>query len=143
VAAIKIPGTPFADETGEKRLSQLRGVLPESIAIGVSGDKFGTAGMVAGCDLWLSVLGGLFPKTVKRLIELSKLPNTDNALNASSELDALWQLFAQYKGGLRVMATAAEILGFSECNCLPAPLQTLTQGDRLQLENVLSGLALE
>ena len=45
----------------------------------------------------------------------------------------MWQLFERNRGGLRVVATAAEILGYTEENCLPAPLQLLDEADRRQL----------
>lgn len=142
VAAIKIPGSPFADNTGKERLHQLRNILPESIAIGVSGDMFGAAGMAAGCDLWLSVIGGLFPNTVKRLISLAQSPEKEQALQASNSMSELWQQFTQHRGGLRVVATAAGILGFAEQNCLPRPLKTLQGEDRIKLEKILSALSL-
>ncbi|BDX08628.1 dihydrodipicolinate synthase family protein [Planctobacterium marinum] len=143
VAAVKIPGTPFVDESGSERLQTLRTLLPEGTAIGVSGDKFGTAGMAAGCDLWLSVVGGLFPKTVLRLISSVNANNSAEAQLKSQQLQGLWSLFVKNKGGMRVMATAAAILGICEGNCLPAPLQTLGKQDRTELEQLLKQLALD
>ena len=143
VAAIKIPGMPFATEQGIERLAQLRSIVPETVAIGVSGDKFGAAGMAAGCDLWLSVLGGLFPNTVKRLILSTKSEQQDAVINLNQPLDGMWDLFTRYKGGLRVMATAADILGYSEGSCLPAPLIPLEGEDRATLANLLKHLQLD
>lgn len=140
IGAIKIPGMPFATDEGPARLAQLRNIVPESVAIGVSGDKFGAAGMAAGCDLWLSVIGGLFPNTVKQLIR-SAHTKQENPLN--SRLEELWQLFVRNKGGLRVIATAANILGYADNDCLPAPLQPLTGEDRNILEKLLSDLKLD
>ena len=143
VAAIKIPGMPFATEQGPERLATLRKLLPQHVAIGVSGDKFGTAGMIAGCDLWLSVLGGLFPKTILRLIDAAQSGQQEAALQSAQQLTGFWQLFARNKGGMRVMATAANILGYSEGNCLPAPLSPLTGEDRTILKNLLKQLNLD
>ena len=143
VAAIKIPGMPFATAQGVQRLNQLRTIVPKHVAIGVSGDKFGTAGMASGCDLWLSVLGGLFPRTVKRLIEASQSNTPEDARLASSKLDDLWTLFANNRGGLRVMATAANILGYCEHHCLPAPLTPLDSEQRAILESLLTQLDLD
>ena len=143
VGAIKIPGMPFATDEGPNRLAELRNLVPESVAIGVSGDKFGAAGMAAGCDLWLSVVGGLFPKTVKRLIHTAQSDKSEEALAYSEQLDGLWQLFMANKGGLRVMATAADILGYCEGNCLPAPLSPLEREDRKALEGLLTQLKLD
>jgi len=149
VGAIKIPGMPFANTdadgnaTGKARLSSLRNIVPEHVAIGVSGDKFGALGMHAGCDLWLSVLGGLFPNTVKTMIALSQSRSPEAAIAQSERLTPLWDLFARNKGGMRVMATAAAILGYTEANCLPHPLQPLQGEDKQKLEAILTELSLD
>ncbi|CAD5255001.1 Dihydrodipicolinate synthase family protein [Alteromonas sp. 38] len=147
VGAIKIPGMPFADAdgnaTGEARLSSLRNLVPEHVAIGVSGDKFGALGMQAGCDLWLSVLGGLFPNTVKTMIASTQSSSLQAVIAQSERLTPLWDLFARNKGGMRVMATAAAILGYTEANCLPHPLQPLQAEDKQKLEAILTQLSLD
>ncbi|WP_448547552.1 dihydrodipicolinate synthase family protein [Thalassotalea fusca] len=143
VAAIKIPGMPFATNEGAERLAQLRKIVPNNVAIGVSGDKFGAAGMAAGCDVWFSVIGGLFPRTVQRLIDAAQSDQPENASHYSAQLNCLWELFARNKGGLRVMATAAHILGYAESNCLPAPLTPLVGEEREALANVLAQLKLD
>jgi 4-hydroxy-tetrahydrodipicolinate synthase len=137
VAAIKIPGMPFETEEGEKKLAQLRELLPQHVAIGVSADKFAAAGMAAGCDLWLSVLGGLFPKTVQTMILAAKTQTRSEAMASSAQFEQMWQLFIRNRGGVRVMATAADILGHTEGSCLPEPLQPLVGEDRAQLEVLL------
>ncbi len=80
---------------------------------------------------WLNVLWHrqhheitLFPKTALAITRAAQAGNTGHALQLSQQLDGLWGLFAQY-GSLRVIATAAELLGFVEFPCLPLPLQTL------------------
>lgn len=143
VRAIKIPGMPFESYKGKEHLTSLRTVLPKTVAIGVSGDKYGVAGMSAGCDLWLSVLGGLFPNTVKHLIQIACLGDTDAAAQSVKKLDTLWALFVSNKGGMRVMATAAHILGYTEANCLPRPLSLLDGKDKTILETLLKQLQLD
>ena len=142
VAAIKVPGMPFETSQGSERLAQLRAIVPKRVAIGVSGDKFGAAGMAAGCDLWLSVLGGLFPNTVKHMINIARSEQPESVAQLSDQLIGMWELFARNKGGLRVMATAADILGFSEGSCLPAPLKPLGGEERAKLADLLSRLQL-
>ncbi|MFD2165077.1 dihydrodipicolinate synthase family protein [Thalassotalea euphylliae] len=143
VAAIKIPGMPFATEQGHQRLTELRKIVPEHVAIGVSGDKFGAKGMAAGCDLWLSVLGGLFPHTVKAFIEKAATLQQCLPEQAQNQYETLWGLFVKYKGGLRVMATAANILGFVEGNGLPAPLKPMNKEDRDILATLITQLDLK
>lgn len=141
VSAIKIPGMPFATEAGASRLSTLREQIPEHVAVGVSGDKYGSAGMAAGCDLWLSVLGGLFPKTVLSMIEGAKSQTQSEAMATAEQLEPLWQLFLKAKGGMRVMATAASILGYTEFQCLPAPLKPFDGKDRQLVEAIVKTLS--
>ena len=143
IGAIKIPGTPFASDEGKTRLAQLRSLLPEHIAIGVSGDKFAAAGMSAGCDLWLSVFAGTFPKTAQQLLSLAQSETPQHALALSEQLQDLWSLFVNNKGGMRVMATAADILGYTEADCLPHPLSPLEGQDRKTLETVITKLTLD
>jgi len=142
IAAIKIPGTCFNDASGETRLAKLRSIVPENVAIGVSGDKFGTSGMASGCDVWFSVIGGLFPRTVLELISISKSAANQNIASASAKYDDIWNMFAKHNGGLRVMASAAEILGYANDECLPKPLMSLNEDDKLELKKVLLNLGL-
>ena len=137
LAAIKVPGMPFENEEGAARLASLRNLLPEHVAIGVSGDKFGVAGMREGCDLWLSVLGGLFPRTVQTWLAMIADDQASQAQMASDAFTVLWDLFAKNKGGLRVMATAASLLGFTEAANLPLPLKPLGSEDRETLRAFL------
>ena len=142
VAAVKIPGMPFVTDQGATRLNTLRELLPKDVAIGVSGDKFGGAGIAQGCDLWLSVLGGLFPNTVKQIIGYAKQGNNAELVALDNALIEMWSLFERNNGGVRVMATAAHILGYAEANCLPAPLKTLSGEDRAILVQLLNRLQL-
>ncbi|MCP6669674.1 dihydrodipicolinate synthase family protein, partial [Klebsiella pneumoniae] len=59
IASIKIPGLP-APQASE-RVAALRRHLPCGVTLGVSGDVRATAGLQAGCEVWYSVCGGLFP----------------------------------------------------------------------------------
>ncbi|GGD60806.1 dihydrodipicolinate synthase family protein [Lacimicrobium alkaliphilum] len=142
VAAIKIPGTPFGSAQGDAYLRQLRSLVPETVAIGVSGDKFGAAGMAAGCDLWLSVLGGLFPKTVQTMLGTINAGTPELSVQHNASLEPLWEMFSNYGGGIRVMATAAGILGYTESDCLPKPLQPLQKKAREELKSLLETLPL-
>ena len=143
VGAIKLSGAPFATQQGERQLAQLRKLLPNNVAIGVSADPYGAAGMAAGCDLWLSVIGGLFPNTAKKILAAAKNQTREQALEASNQLNVIWNLFTKNRGGMRVVATAANILGYAESDCLPAPLKLLNRADRDTLEKWLKQTALD
>lgn len=142
IGAIKIPGKPFGSDEGATRLATLRAIVPAHVAIGVSGDSFGGAGMAQGCDLWLSVLGGVFPKTVQRIIALAQSDNTDAANVLSESLNDMWELFARNGGGLRVVAAAAAVLGYGERSNLPAPFLPISDADFAELEDIIARLAL-
>ncbi len=142
VASIKVPGMPFATEQGATRLATLRKLVPQHVGIGVSGDMYGAAGMAAGCDLWLSVIGGLFPNLVKQIIHSVQSNVVTTSELQQPNLDELWQLFARNGGGLRVMAAASKILGLCDGNCLPAPLMPIPEEDQIVLKALLERLQL-
>jgi 4-hydroxy-tetrahydrodipicolinate synthase len=103
VAAIKLPG-------GD-RLATLRPLVPEGVALGVSGDWFAADALRAGADVWFSVLGGLFPEAALAI-----------ARGEEDTLEPLWALFRRY-GSVRVVATAAALRGFTSTPNLPRPLR--------------------
>ncbi|KJY73636.1 dihydrodipicolinate synthase family protein [Vibrio nigripulchritudo] len=141
IQSIKFPGTPFVD-AGEKRIQQLKGILPADVTIGVSGDAFAASGIQSGCDIWYSVLAGLFPRTAQHIFHRAKECNSTQAKALSQEFEPLWDMFTQNLGGMRVMATAAEILGYAEAPCLPAPLTGLNPDSQALLRNLISELEL-
>ena len=154
IGAIKIPGTPFAKSSskgispsgasnseGARRLASLREIVPAHIAIGVSGDSFGAAGMSEGCDLWLSVIGGIFPRTVMRIIDAAQSGNAVDAQAQSQALSGIWSMFARNGGGLRVVAAAAEILGYCETPSLPAPFLPIDKEEYSELEHIITKLS--
>ena len=154
IGAIKIPGTPFAKSSskgispsgasnseGARRLASLREIVPAHIAIGVSGDSFGAAGMSEGCDLWLSVIGGIFPRTVMRIIDAAQSGNAVDAQSQSQALSGIWSMFARNGGGLRVVAAAAEILGYCETPSLPAPFLPIDKEEYSELEHIITKLS--
>ena len=139
VAAIKIPGVPDSDEAAKMRVSQLRGLLPAKVAIGVSGDSLAARGMNAGCDLWFSVLGGLFPQVCQQIIRLSAERQFQQAQGAADRLAPLWALFAQY-GSLRVVAELAIKMSLTAADNLPLPLRRIDKADAAKLDKILPEL---
>lgn len=110
VRSIKIPGIPADPKEAESRMERLHSVIPSHVKIGISGDAFAATGLNAGCEIWYSVFGGLFPKPCLRIIRAAQAGNSKEAILQSAQLKPLWELFRQY-GSLRVIATAAELLG--------------------------------
>jgi len=142
VASIKIPGVPADPAAARERVARLRALVPSEVTIGVSGDAFAATGLNAGCDAWYSVIGGLFPETALAITRAARAGDADKARALSETLEPLWALFRRHGGSLRVVATAAELLGLAESPCLPLPLRTLQGQQRRQLAEVLESMGM-
>ncbi|MES2830505.1 MAG: dihydrodipicolinate synthase family protein [Pseudomonadota bacterium] len=139
VASIKIPGVPAV--SARLRVNQLRALIPAHVTIGVSGDAFGAAGLNAGCEVWYSAIGGLFPQAVLAITRASQAGNAQEALLLSERLEPLWALMRQH-GSLRVVAAAAELLKLVDSPSLPVPLRAVTGADRELLASLIGELGL-
>ncbi|WP_405753619.1 dihydrodipicolinate synthase family protein [Streptomyces sp. NBC_01411] len=141
VAAIKIPPVPDDPTAAKLRVETLRALVPATVTIGVSGDWAAATGLNAGCDVWYSVVGGLFPATALALTRAAQAGDAARATAMSQRLEPLWQLLRRY-GGLRVMSAAAEHLGLVDGPNLPRPLRGLTPQARQELAAVMTSLGL-
>lgn len=142
IASIKIPGVPAEPAAASERVARLRALLPDHVSIGVSGDKFGATGLNAGCELWYSAIGGLFPQSMLAITRAALAGDAAEASRRSDRLAPLWALFAKYNGSLRVIATAADLIGVAPAPNLPLPLQALARADREQLARLIDTLEL-
>lgn len=142
VASIKIPGVPAEPTAAAERVRQLRQILPENVAIGVSGDVFGATGLNAGCDGWYSVLGGTLPDPVLRVTRAAQTGDAREAQDLSARLQPLWELFGQH-GSLRVTAAIAEHLGLVASPSLPLPIRGLDPAARRQVAGIVTELGLD
>ncbi|ROS44976.1 dihydrodipicolinate synthase family protein [Amycolatopsis thermoflava] len=129
VGSIKIPGVP-AD--AKARVDALRARILDTVTIGISGDAVAAEGLAAGCDVWYSVLGGLFPDAARAVMR-------DAA--ESERLRPLWDLFARH-GSIRVVAAAATHLGLIGERVLPRPLRELDGAARREVIDTLRQLNL-
>lgn len=139
VASIKIPGIPQAPDAAQERVQHLRKAIPSHVTIDISGDAVAATGLNAGCDAWYSVVGGIFPEVALAITRAAQAGEAAEALRLSEQLRPLWNLFRQSGGSLRVVASAAEILGLVSAPCLPSPLKALTSKERHQLSALLDG----
>lgn len=142
IASIKIPGVPAEPAAAAERVARLRALLPDHVSIGVSGDKFGATGLNAGCELWYSAIGGLFPQSMLAITRAALAGDAAEASRRSDRLAPLWELFAKYNGSLRVIATAADLIGVARAPNLPQPLQAIARADREQLAQLIDTLEL-
>ncbi|WP_252107160.1 MULTISPECIES: dihydrodipicolinate synthase family protein [unclassified Halomonas] len=133
VASIKIPPVPLDRDAAQTRIERLRALIPDDVTIGISGDPAAATALAAGCDGWYSVLGGLFPDAALAITRAAQAGNIEDARRVSATFEPLWALYREH-GSLRVIATAAEVLGLASAPCLPLPLKTLTGEARQRVE---------
>ncbi|MEF9874878.1 MULTISPECIES: dihydrodipicolinate synthase family protein [Micrococcaceae] len=140
IISIKIPGVPADPVDALAHVAAIRAVLPDHVGIGVSGDAFGAAGLIAGCDAWFTAVGGTIPAPMLGITRAVQAGDHQKALAVSEDLRPLWDLMAQCGGSLRVSAAIAEHLGLAAPNCLPLPVQGLNREQRARVALVLDGL---
>ena len=142
VRSIKIPPLPADPAQARERVERLRALIPDHVSLGISGDASAATGLNAGCDIWYSAIGGLFPELALALTRCALAGQAQEATHLSQRLAPLWSLYARYGGSLRVVATAAELLGLARRPCLPLPLRTLDGADRQAVADCLAALGL-
>ncbi|QUG75039.1 dihydrodipicolinate synthase family protein [Erwinia sp. E602] len=142
IASVKIPGVPPAADDAAARVKSLRDRLPGRVTIGVSGDAFAAAGLNAGCEVWYSVMGGLFPHAAKALTDAAARGDRAQVAELGARLEPLWALFRQHGGSIRVIAAAASALGLTDADCLPRPLLPLAAKDREEVARIITQLEL-
>ncbi len=142
VASIKIPGTSKDPVEAKSRVEHLRALIPSHVTIGVSGDVFAATGLNVGCDVWYSVIAGVFPATALAIARAAQAGNAQEATRLSDRLQPLWDFFGECGGSLRVVAAIAELQGLVEQPCLPLPLKALSGEWRQRLANLIDELGL-
>lgn len=135
VQALKQPAQP---EITPGDVSALRATFPAGFAVGYSVDWHASAALLAGGDLWFSVLGGLLPQQALALTRAARAGQAEQVAQLNAALQPLWQLF-QRLSSLRVMYAAADILGICQ-PVLPRPLLGLDAQERQEVEQVLKTL---
>ncbi len=142
ICSVKIPGVPVGVEEISTRVNNLRKNLPTNVTIGISGDAFAGQGLNAGCEVWYSVCGGLFPVTALAITEAAAAGDKNSVTALTQRLSPLWALYRKHGGSIRVMAAAADILGLVGNDCLPRPLQPLSVSGRSEIARVIDELEL-
>lgn len=143
IRSVKIPGVPDNPAAAAERVEALRMHIRPGVTIGISGDAFAGLGLNAGCEIWYSVCGGLFPETAKQITEAAAVNDHARVTALSARLDPLWSLFRKHGGSIRVIAAAAGVLGLTNTDCLPRPLQPLSADDIANISSVIKALDLK
>lgn len=135
MGSIKLGDLPADLAGAAARVAKLKSQVAAGVTIGISGDAQSAAGLLAGCDVWYSVLAGLFPDYCLRLTQAALRGDVEETRRLNGALEPLWGFFRRY-GSLRVIATVAELRGRVAAPCLPFPLQTLAGAERDALQEV-------
>lgn len=139
ITSIKIPSVDADRELAKMRVQRLRACIPDTVSLGVSGDATAAIGLLSGCQVWYSVLAGLLPELAIAITQAALQNEASKALVLSEQLNPVWDLFNRW-GSLRVIATAAELMGIVQSPSLPLPLHSLEGEDRQQLALFLQAL---
>lgn len=139
VGSIKLGDLSSDANAASQRIKNLKSRVPEGVTIGISGDAQSAAGIIAGCDVWYSVLAGLFPHYSRKLLQAALCGDEHETYKLNMALDPLWYFYRRH-GSLRVIATIAELLEILPSPCLPFPLETLSGKERASLAMVVENL---
>ncbi len=131
VAAIKLPlpAGPLAPD-----LAAFRAAAP-GLSIGYSGDWGCKDALLAGCDAWFSVAGGLWPEAVVRLARTAMAGDRAEADRQDAAFAPLWDLF-QTHGSLRIVYAAAALMGLTTA-LPPRPLLPVDETVRARVRAAL------
>jgi 4-hydroxy-tetrahydrodipicolinate synthase len=135
VASIKIPPVSSDVDDARARIAGLRALIPSRVTIGVSGDGTAAAGLLAGADVWYSVLAGTMPSECVATTAAARAGETEKARSLSDRLSPIWDLFGRY-GSYRVVAAIAEEMNLI-ADSLPSPVKGLESNARAALRLTL------
>ncbi|UBB12033.1 hypothetical protein LAC65_09230 [Pantoea eucrina] len=105
--------------------------------VSISGDASAAIGLNAGCQVWYSVCGSLFPHVAKKITDASARGERERVMQLGERLSPFWTLFRRYGGSIRVMV-AAGVPGLAEADCLPRPLRPLSAPDIAEVAGSLT-----
>ncbi|MBM2712893.1 dihydrodipicolinate synthase family protein [Mesorhizobium caraganae] len=139
IVGIKNPGG--GSEETARHLAEQRTLVPGSFSIGYSGDWYAAEAMIAGADVWHSVLGGLFPRPCQQIVKAARQGNADEARRVDASLAPVWNLFKQFSS-LRVVYALADMMDICRGEP-PRPILPLPGAARHQVAEMLKDLPSE
>ncbi|RUQ20447.1 dihydrodipicolinate synthase family protein [Kocuria sp. HSID16901] len=143
VASVKIPPLPSDSRAAAERVHQIRDVIPRDVVVGISGDASAAQGLVAGCSVWYSVIGGVLPQLALPIVEAARQGHDALARETSDRLRPLWDLYTEFGGSARVAAAIAEALGLAQPSCLPRPILGLDESGRRRVVAALREVGID
>ncbi|MDE8654711.1 dihydrodipicolinate synthase family protein [Novosphingobium album (ex Liu et al. 2023)] len=139
IVGVKNPGWAADDAAGH--LAEQRALASKGFSIGCSTDWTAAATMIAGADLWHSVLAGILPDICLKLVRAAQRGEADETHCLDRMLAPFWHLFEQHSS-LRVSYTIAGLLGLTSAEP-PRPILPLSQGVKRQVADALACLQRE
>jgi 4-hydroxy-tetrahydrodipicolinate synthase len=139
VSSIKVPAVDGGSSALARRFAALRARVPAHVTIGISGDHAAADALNAGCDVWYSVLAGTLPAPCRAIVDAARRGDGARAVDISSRLTPLWDLFSAY-GGYRVVSALAEELRLVGHPNLPRPVLGLDEHGRHLLRQAMTSL---
>ncbi|MDI6029510.1 dihydrodipicolinate synthase family protein [Corticibacterium sp. UT-5YL-CI-8] len=136
IAAIKNPG--WDPESTGKLLADQRAIVPPGFSIGCSSDWTATETMIAGADIWYSVLGGLLTDVCLRIVRAAQRGDAGEARRLNREIAPIWDLFRQYSS-FRTVYALADLLGLCHVEP-PRPILPLPEEAKHQIAAQLAKL---
>jgi 4-hydroxy-tetrahydrodipicolinate synthase len=139
VGSVKLGSLPSGHDEASVHLENLRSRFPAGVTIGISGDGQSAAGLLAGCEVWYSVIAGLYPEFFLKLARAARAGDVELTHQMNDPLRPLWAFFQRH-GSLRVVATIAELNRIVQLPALPLPLKTLQGSERDALQKLMDSL---
>lgn len=136
VVSIKLSSIPVDLEQARDRVAQLREIVPADVTLGVSGDAKAAAGMLAGCEVWYSVLAGVLPERCLAIQRAAEAGNVAEARQLSDALEPVWSVFSRF-GSYRAVSAIADELGLLSPESLHHPVLPLAGDDRVAIVEAL------
>jgi 4-hydroxy-tetrahydrodipicolinate synthase len=125
IVAVKNPAPGAADVAAH--LADLRARVPAGFSLGYSVDAACAEAMIAGGDVWHSVLAGLCPEPPLAICRAARAGDAAQAWRVNDGLQSIWDLSRRH-GGLRVVYAAATLMGLSRAQP-PRPILPLGEAE--------------
>jgi 4-hydroxy-tetrahydrodipicolinate synthase len=137
IMAVKNPAVP-ADEAAARHAA-LTARVPDSFALGYSGDWDAGAALLAGGRAWYSVAGGLLPEPCLKLTRAAQAGDDAEVARINALFQPLWSLFKELSS-YRVIYAAANALGITDAQP-PRPILPLSAEDQARVVAAVRELA--
>lgn len=121
-------------------LADLYETTADGLSIGYSGDWYSVEALIAGGDVWYSVIGGIFPRTAMNIVQAVEAGDAHEARRLNAHLQPFWDLFKEFSS-LRVVYACAELLG--SCTVMPPrPILPLSDENKRKVADTIKSLGL-